>query len=85
MIKDKFEIEQLQTYCRQVYVEIERGKLTEKQIRAMAARGAVAPLVLEANEKGPDKPSWLNRFIIRMGLSGLMSSRNKKRTGPYEL
>ena len=36
-IKDRTEIRQLQQYCGQVYVEIERGKLSEKTVRALAA------------------------------------------------
>jgi HD-GYP domain-containing protein (c-di-GMP phosphodiesterase class II) len=85
-IKDKTEIDQLQSYCSQVYVEIERGKLTEKQIRALAASGS-APLILGANDAPSKGPAWLHRFVVRMGIDGLLSSRanKKKRHGEYEI
>jgi HD-GYP domain-containing protein (c-di-GMP phosphodiesterase class II) len=84
-IKDRFEIEQLQKHCHQVYVEIERGKLSERTIRALAAGGA-APLVLGENEALPDgKPSFVHQFIVRTGLLNFLSKRKKKHTGAYDI
>ena len=84
-IKDPHEIQQLQKYCSQVYVEIERGKLAEKTIRALAAGGGQTPQVLGANEKGPDGPSWLHRWVVRMGVRGFFATRKRKRAGEYEI
>ena len=56
-IKDRLEVEQLQKHCNQVYVEIERGKLAEKTIRALAAAGP-AITVVGANEDLPNKPGF---------------------------
>ena len=84
-IKDRLEIEQLQKHCHQVYVEIERGKLSEKTIRALAAAGPV-PLVLGENEALPDgKPSFVHRFIVRTGLLNFLSKRKQKQSGEYEI
>lgn len=83
LIKDKLEIEQLQSCCGQVYVEIERGKLTESQIRAIAAGQAVK--VLGPNEQAPDKPNWLHRIVFRMGVGRFLKSRRKQRVGGYEI
>lgn len=83
LIKDKHEIEQLQSYCSQVYVEIERGKLTESQIRAIAAGQAVK--ILGPHEEAPDKPSWLHRIIFRTGVGRFLKSRRKQRIGEYEI
>lgn len=84
MIKDKFEIDQLQLFCSQVYVEIERGTLSEAQIRAKAAgagqvpdhTGAVRPRKL---------PGWLHSFAIKTGVAGFLASRRKSHTGAYEI
>jgi HD-GYP domain-containing protein (c-di-GMP phosphodiesterase class II) len=85
-IKEKSEIKELQKYCSQVYVEIERGKLAEKTIRALAANGGQVNHIVGANERGPAGPSWLHRFIFRMGLGGLLAGRkSKKRHGEYEI
>ena len=84
-IKDRFEIEQLQKHCHQVYVEIERGKLSERTIRALAA-GGPAPLVLGENEALPDgKPSFVHQFVVRTGLLNFLSKRKKKHTGAYDI
>lgn len=84
-IKDPHEIEQLQKYCSQVYVEIERGKLAEKTIRALAAGGGQVAKVLGANEKGPDGPTWLHRWVVRMGLRGFFAARKRKRAGVHAI
>jgi len=67
-IKDRFEIEQLQSYCSQVYVDVARGSLTEAQIRAFAAsRHKPTRNAAQAEaERG-----WLFRLARRFGLSAL--------------
>ena len=84
-IKERLEIEQLRKYCRQVYVEIERGKLSEKTIRALAASGPI-PVLIGENEPLPGRlPGFVQRIIVRTGLTGFLSRRRKKRTGAYEI
>ena len=82
MIKDKFEIEQLQSYCSQVYVEIERGRLTESQIRALAAG---AGPIAEHNDSGSGRklPGWLHSIVVKSGVGAFLSARRQKRSGPY--
>jgi len=84
VIKDKFEIEQLQLFCSQVYVEIERGKLAEKTIRALAASNGPATRVLGEHDPAPNGPRWLHRFIVRTGLSNFLS-RRRKAAGHYDI
>ena len=83
-IKDRLEIEQLQQYCSQVYVEIERGKLAEKTIRALAAGGPVTR-VIGANESLPDRPGFVHQWIVRMGLYNFLKQRKKKHPGGYAI
>ncbi len=84
-IKDKYEIEQLQKYCSQVYVEIERGKLAEKTIRALAAGGGQVAQVVGANEQGPGGPAWLHKWVVRLGMRGFFAARKRRHAGEYEV
>lgn len=84
MIKDKFEIEQLQSYCSQVYVEVERGKLTESQVRAMAA-GAGRMAGHQGPAESKKLPGWLHSFVTRTGVGPFLAARRKKRGGGYEM
>lgn len=83
LIKDRTELEQLQSYCSQVYVEIERGKLTEAQIIAMAAGKAIR--ILGPDEAEPGKPGWLHRIVFRMGVGRFLSARKRKQSACYEI
>ena len=74
-IKDKNEIALLQRHCSQVYVEIERGKLAEKTIRALAVSNSPIVHVLGEHESGPDGPGWLHRFVVRTGLGNFLRRR----------
>lgn len=60
-IKDRIEIEQLQSYCSEVYVDVDKGSLTEDAIRTLMARsmrpGSNAGR-LDARNTG-----WLRRFL----------------------
>jgi len=77
-IKDRFELEQLRKCCSQVYVEIERGKLSEKTIRALAASGPVPVLVGENDPLPGNGAGFLHRLIVRTGLMNFLSRRRKK-------
>jgi HD-GYP domain-containing protein (c-di-GMP phosphodiesterase class II) len=84
-IKDRYEIDQLQQYCSQVYVEIDRGKLAEKTIRALAAGGGNTARVLGANAAVPGGPSWLHKWVVRKGLRRILAARRKKHAGGYPI
>jgi HD-GYP domain-containing protein (c-di-GMP phosphodiesterase class II) len=84
LIKDRYEIEQLESYCSQVYVEIERGKLTEAQIRAMAAGAGPMP-GYDGRQRPRKLPGWLHRFVVKTGLAQFLAARRKKRTEAYEI
>ena len=83
-IKDRVEIELLQKYCNQVYVEIDRGKLSEKTIRALAASGPVTRVVGEHVDIG-DKPGFLHQWIVRLGLGAFLKRRMRTAAGGYEI
>jgi HD-GYP domain-containing protein (c-di-GMP phosphodiesterase class II) len=84
-IKDRCEIEQLQQYCHQVYVEIERGKLSERTIRALAAGGPMTKVIGEHDALPGDKPGFLHQWIVRTGLKNFLARRRQKRAGEYEI
>lgn len=84
-IKDRLEIEQLQNHCHQVYVEIERGKLSEKTIRALAAGGPVGKLIGEHDELPGGKPGFIHQWIVRTGLKNFLARRKRKHTGEYDI
>jgi len=70
-IKDKFDIDQLQSYCSQVFVEVERGNLTEDEIRALATS---QELVHQHNFESVTTtrlPNWLQQAMLKMGLGTL--------------
>ena len=56
VIKDKFEIDQLQSCCGQVFVDIDKGQLTEAQIRALA-RGEEKNTPLQPRTNGSEAPA----------------------------
>ena len=78
LIKDKFEIEQLQSCCSQVYVEIERGKLTETQIRAIAAGQAVKILGLESADNKYLDVDIILLDIVMPGMDGIEALKKIK-------
>ena len=65
LIKDKFEIDQLQSYCSQVFVEVERGKLTEDEIRALAAARDLANQHDIESTKSTMLPNWLQQIMFK--------------------
>jgi HD-GYP domain-containing protein (c-di-GMP phosphodiesterase class II) len=82
-IKDRFEIEQLQEYCHQVYVEIERGKLSERTIRALAAAAPATRIIGERDELAEGKSGLIHRWVLRTGLANILARRRKNRHGEY--
>ena len=54
MIKDKLEIDQLQSFCTRVFVDVDKGQLTEAQIRALA----------DGDELGQVKAAWHEAYLI---------------------
>jgi HD-GYP domain-containing protein (c-di-GMP phosphodiesterase class II) len=84
-IKDRFEIEELQKHCHQVYVEIERGKLSERTIRALAAGGPMTKVIGEHDELPGNKPGFIHQWIVRTGLKNFLTGRRKKHAGDYEI
>ena len=80
-IKDKFEIEQLQSYCSQVYVEVDRSKLTEAEIRALAASGPIDAL----GNKKESRKGFFAAIFRWTGLAALFASRTRKDADGYEI
>ncbi len=77
-IKDRFEIEQLQSYCRYVYVDIDRGTLTDDQIRNMISASPTTPFVKEGTNRAERDKGWLSRFrakVVRIDPTGFLAAR----------
>ena len=83
MIKDKFEIDQLQSYCSQVFVEVERGKLTEAEIRALASAEQITKQHNVESAQSTTLPNWLQRIMLKTGLGSLFGWRAASEHGPY--
>ncbi len=88
-IHDKFEIELLQSYCRYVYVDVDRGKMSATAIRALIASRKAKPSPLPSGLKQThhDK-GWLARFralILRVGLGRLLISSAKGAISGYKI
>lgn len=86
MIKDKLEIDQLQSCCNQVFVDVDKGQLTEAQIRALAngdrTAGPAAPRVT-GNE--PKRPGFFGRLALRIGLGALLGRRHTRPCEGYAI
>jgi len=88
-IQDKFEIELLQSYCRYVYVDVDRGKMSATDIRALLSSRKERPTSKPSGIKQThhDK-GWLARFralILRMGLGRLLISSAKGAISGYKI
>ncbi len=83
VIKDSFDIDQLQSYCSEVYVEIDRGKLTETEIRSIANDGGADERQPRRQTKSAELPNWLKRWLYRTRLGELLAARARNRTGAY--
>jgi HD-GYP domain-containing protein (c-di-GMP phosphodiesterase class II) len=83
-IKDKFEIDQLQSYCSQVFVDIDKGQLTEAQIRTLAKGEARnAPPRTRVKAGGQRSPGLFGRLALRMGLGALLGKRAAEPSDGY--
>jgi len=86
VIKDRFEIEQLQSYCGQVFVDVDRGQLTEAQIRALAADKPVrATFSPAASLSASQKPGFIGRLAVRLGLGALLAKRRAESGDGYQV
>lgn len=86
VIKDRVEIELLQTHCSVVFVDVDKGKLTEAEIRALAARSSgEAVRRVPPNRQSARGPGIFGRLAIRMGLGALFSRRKNHENGIYEV
>ena len=83
VIKDSFDIDQLQSYCSEVYVEIDRGKLTETEIRSIANDGGADECQPRRQTKSAELPNWLKRLLYRTRLGEMLAARARNRTGAY--
>lgn len=84
-IVDRFEIEQLQAYCSQVYVDVDRGSLTKAQIRALAVEAPGGKF--GAGNGNSDRHSlyWLHKVVATLGLDGLLYFHNRGHDGVYAI
>lgn len=68
-IKDRLEIELLQSYCSVVYVDIDRGHLSPAEIRALVLAQSGRKQQMDAGQRVRRKPNkWLRRlrnFLMR--------------------
>ena len=71
-IKDRFEIEQLQSYCGQVFVDVARGTLTEAQVRALAVGNRMSAQAAREKAREEAESGWLVRLGRRLGLGRLL-------------
>jgi len=84
-IRDRFEIEQLQSYCSYVVVDVDRGRLTEAQIRALMQNRSKRSFptgngaLRESGQSG-----LLTRVGLRFGLGAFLSLRARK-DGEYRI
>ncbi len=85
-IKDRIEIEQLQSYCRYVYVDIDRGKLSEANIRSIIKSGTTASISTTPSiDRARHDRGWFSRCrarVLRMKFgSFLLTPLNKDKSG----
>ncbi len=77
-IKDRFEIEQLQSYCRYVYVDVDRGTMTDAEIRDLIDASPTNAFVEEATVRVEKDKGWLSRLlakVVRIDPTGFLAAR----------
>ena len=85
-IKDKSEIDQLQSFCGQVFVDIDKGQLTESQIRSLAEGGEKsAEKQPRPNGREARRPGLFGRLALRMGLGALLAQRADESCDGYPI
>jgi HD-GYP domain-containing protein (c-di-GMP phosphodiesterase class II) len=72
-IREQAEIDMLQRCCSTVYIDVERGKLTDDQVRRLIQTqhkpGKAPPQPTRRKAKEPGKLlRWLQKLLIRLGL-----------------
>lgn len=85
-IKERFEIDDLQSYCRYVYVDIERGTLTDAQIRNLIKASPTTPFVSKKAPRAEGDTGWLSRFrasIVRLDPTRLLAARTRGESSGY--
>jgi len=88
-IRDQSEIAQLQRYCDYVYIDGQRGHLTEEQLVALNNARSSDPFRNNPNvHRATSRDSgWLTRFrsgATRLGLAGLFGARSATETSGYK-
>jgi len=82
-IKDRSEIEQLQSCCSYVYVDIDRGKLTEAEIRSLLSTGSETSLPVRSRiNRDTPKKGLVARLRERLASGGKNESPDPT---PYEI
>jgi HD-GYP domain-containing protein (c-di-GMP phosphodiesterase class II) len=87
-IKNRFEIEQLQSYCHYVYVDIDRGTLTDAQIRNLIKASPSTPFVSEAKIRTERDKGWLSRFrahVVRLDSTGFLAANLRGESSGYKI
>jgi len=87
-IKNRFEIEQLQSYCHYVYVDIDRGTLTDAQIRNLIKASPGTPFVSEAKIRTERDKGWLSRFrahVVRLDPTGFLAANLRGESSGYKI
>jgi len=79
-IKDLKEIEQLQTYCSHVYVNVEKGKLTKAQILALRRKRKKPPARRPADAMPAAQAGFFRRLAAALGLGRLFGFRSGSRS-----
>ena len=81
-IKDRFEIEQLQSYCSYVFVDLNRGKLNASKISSLALS------INSGSDRAHHDKGWLSRIrarVVQMGFGGLLPTSSNKDTSGYNI
>jgi HD-GYP domain-containing protein (c-di-GMP phosphodiesterase class II) len=69
IIREHSEIEQLRSHCQRVFVDVDRGELTEAQVRRLATGKRVQrPAAGRSAELSASEGSWIWRLAQRLGL-----------------
>ncbi len=87
-IKSRFEIEQLQSYCHYVYVDIDRGTLTDAQIRNLIKASPSTPFVSEAKIRTERDKGLLSRFrahVVRIDPTGFLAANLRGESSGYKI
>ena len=88
-IRDKVEVELLQSYCRFVYIDVERSNLSAAAVRTLVAsrKTRVAPKSAKtAGTAGEARwKTWMRRIVFRLGLGRLLTASNESENGEYRI